>query len=341
MKVFIIIRHLHEYLHKTAGVQPSFFKISQDEEKKLPFYMKETYWFYFSDPFFGNEFTLMIPKDETLPKISQIKKNMEVIENLFHRRTVLVYNTIPSYIRHRLIQKQINFIVPGRQMFMPNIRVDLTEKEYTRPEKTEKLIPSAQLIILYQILKPNDRLEHYNLKELADKLGYSAMAITKAIKNLKVHELCEIEGSKEKNIRFNQNITELWFKASPLMTNPVLKKVYIENYPEAELIFESNTSALTEYTDMNPSKQQFLAIEKNQYFKLKKENKFQGLNEFEGKYYLEIWKYDPNILSESIAQESVVDPLSLYLCFTDNQDERIKMALEQIIKKYIYGNRDR
>ena len=89
---------------------------------------------------------------------------------------------------------------------------------------------------------------------------------------------------------------------------------------------------------MNPSKQQFFAIGKNQYYKLEKENKLKGLNQFEGKYCLEIWKYDPNLLMQNIAKEAVVDPLSLYISFTDNQDERIEMALEQIIKRYINGS---
>jgi biotin operon repressor len=221
-------------------------------------------------------------------------------------------------------------------MFMPNIRIDLNEKEYGRPKKTETLIPSAQYIMLYQILKRDNSLEQYTFKDLAQKLGYSAMAITKAVNNLKAHKLCEIEGSKEKYVRFNGNISELWYKALPLMTSPVLKQVYIEKYPEGELLFPANTSALPEYTDMNPSKQEYFAIEKNKFYKLEKENKLQGLNEFEGRYCLEIWKYNPFILMEDIAKEAVVDPLSLYLSFTNNQDERIEMALEQIIKKYIW-----
>ncbi len=335
MNDIILYKQLYEYLHEMVGVRPSLWEIDQTEQKIVPFYLKETYWLYFGDFFLGNEFTLMIPKHE-LPKVGQLKKNMETIEDLFHRRTVLVYNTIPSYIRNRLIQKQINFIVPGRQMFMPNIRIDIKEKEYVREEKTDTLIPSAQFIILYQILQRNDTLEKYNLKDLAEKLGYSAMAVTKAVRNLVIHELCEIEGNREKYLRFNKDISELWYKALPLMTSPVLKQVYIENYPENELLFDSNTSALPEYTDMNPSKQQFFAIGKNQYYKLEKENKLKGLNQFEGKYCLEIWKYDPNLLMQNIAKEAVVDPLSLYISFTDNQDERIEMALEQIIKKYIW-----
>jgi hypothetical protein len=37
-----------------------------------------------------------------------------------------------------------------------------------------------------------------------------------------------------------------------------------------------------------------------------------------------------------MSQEANVDPLSLYLSLKDNPDERIEMALEQIINKYIW-----
>jgi hypothetical protein len=33
---------------------------------------------------------------------------------------------------------------------------------------------------------------------------------------------------------------------------------------------------------------------------------------------------------------AVVDPLSLYLSVKDSRDERIEMALDQILKKYIW-----
>ena len=56
-------------------------------------------------------------------------------------------------------------------------------------------------------------------------------------------------------------------------------------------------------------------------------------NTTEGKYALEIWKYKPlNIVSDN----TVVDPLSLYLSMQDIKDERIEMALDQMLKKYVW-----
>lgn len=43
---------------------------------------------------------------------------------------------------------------------------------------------------------------------------------------------------------------------------------------------------------------------------------------------LEIWKYDPKLLSES----GLVDPLSLYLSLADTNDERIEGALRDLLE---------
>ncbi len=336
MKHIIFIERLRQYLYDTISVQPGLWEISKDEQKSIPFYLNETYTLYYGDFFYGNEFTLMIPKSETLPTVGQLKKNAETIEDRLQRRTVLILDTVPSYIRKRLIQAKINFIVPGKQMFMPNIRIDLNERVYVRPKKSETLMPSAQFIVLYQILSKDDSLEKYSFKELGKKIGYSAMAITKAVGNLKVHDLCEIEGTKEKFIRFIGTVPELWNKANPILINPVLKRVYVENYPGNELLYSSNMSALAEYSDITPGKQKFLALKKSLFYNLRKENRLTNLNDHEGEYCLEIWKYDSGKLIEDIAGEATVDPLSLYLSLKDTQDERIEMALEKIIKDYIW-----
>ena len=56
----------------------------------------------------------------------------------------------------------------------------------------------------------------------------------------------------------------------------------------------------------------------------------------EGRYCLEVWKYNPKQLANLVQDDySVVDPLSLYLSLKNETDERIEMALEQIKTKFI------
>lgn len=45
---------------------------------------------------------------------------------------------------------------------------------------------------------------------------------------------------------------------------------------------------------------------------------------------LELWKYDP----KKFARNGMVDPVSLYMTFVDNMDERIEGALEELLEEY-------
>ena len=50
--------------------------------------------------------------------------------------------------------------------------------------------------------------------------------------------------------------------------------------------------------------------------------------EEDAKAVVQAWAYDPKLLAISPA----VDPLSLSLCFKDDPDERVQMAMEQLLE---------
>lgn len=45
---------------------------------------------------------------------------------------------------------------------------------------------------------------------------------------------------------------------------------------------------------------------------------------------LEIWKYDPALF----AQNGIIDPISLALCFENNADERIEASIEEYLDDF-------
>lgn len=182
------------------------------------------------------------------------------------------------------------------------------------------------------------QIEGKPFKELAARLNIKVMEISRAVDNLKKSELCEVEGSKVKAIRFTMNKPDLWQEVEKrqLWISPVLKRVFVDEKPK-EAILLSSTSALSEYSDMNPSRQKYYAIEKAVFYELQKKKTLVEANEHEGKYCLEVWKYNPGTLVSELKKDSpVVDPLSLYLSLKESRDERIEMALEQIIEKFIW-----
>lgn len=332
--------HLKHYIQETLGTDLNPEPIPKRGLGNLPMFIREAYHLYNATLYKQDLILAEVKEDEPLG-IVQTAKQLHEIKKVFNKKVVLVGENITAINRKRLIENGINFIVPRKQMYLPDLLIDLRENFSNKNKKDHgnKLLPSAQFILLYYILHRYDRkkLEEYTFKELAKKFNYTPMAITKAIDNLKDLELCTAEGTKEKYIRFNFERGELWNVALPLMVNPVLKKVYVDEKPKKPFMLRCNASALPEYTDMNPDRQPFFAIEKTVFYDLQKNNVLVNANEHEGKYCLEVWKYDPRILAEDLHNDTpVVDPLSLYLSLRDSHDERIEMALEKIIEKNIW-----
>ncbi len=330
------------YIEETMGIQPTATPLAKSYLERLPMYIHETFKLY-NINLFNTGIILAELKNEDELSIQQTEKQVQQIKNLLNLKVVVVLENVQAYNRKRLIEKGINFIVPGKQLYMPDMLIDLRES-FVHPkvkQRNETLLPSAQFILIYHIIHRNQqwKLEEHPFKEIAKKLAYTPMAITNAIDNLKYHELIEVEGEKEKFIRFRYDRHELWNIAHQqnLLVNPVIKTVYVDEKPESLFLLQSNASALPEYTDLNPSRQEYFAIEKTVFYGLQKSNALVNPNEYEGRYALEVWKYNPLTLVDELPNDmAVVDPLSLYLSVKESRDERIEMALEQILEKFIW-----
>ena len=66
-----------------------------------------------------------------------------------------------------------------------------------------------------------------------------------------------------------------------------------------------------------------IALYKNDFNTLRKQNKITLTNNYEGECGIEVWKYNPINLDNG----KYVDPLSLISSFRDNQDERVTSEL--------------
>jgi hypothetical protein len=332
-----LMEHVQKYLHQVFGVGTPIKELTPTQLTGLPYYMQNGLKFYTAG-LLGQKLLLVQFKDPGVINPTQVQKQLEIISHHTPAHPVLLLMDIPATLRNRLVHKGIDFIVPNKQIFLPSLLVDLKETYKRPPEHAEKVLPSAQVILLYRLLNKTKKIEELPLKDLAKELGYSAMAVTKAAENLLHHELCVIKGTKEKYLHFELSSIELWNKAKPVLVNPILKKVYVDAYPrDKHLTFLlTGISALSDYTDINPGREECRAIEKGLYYSLQKRNLFQNLNEYEGPACLEVWKYDPVVLARDITDHGCVDPLSLYLSLRDNTDERVQMACEQLIEKVIW-----
>jgi hypothetical protein len=331
---------LRNYIKEVLGIDLSYEPIPPTALNSLPLYIRDSYKLY-NIIFYHTHFALAEIHDEDAFSNLQIENHLAVIKKVLNKKAVLLSKNLSAINRKRLIEKGISFIVPGKQLFMPDLLLDLRETFSNRRENEHrnKLLPSAQFILLYHLLHRYIKtpIKDLSFKELAKTFGYTPMAITNAAENLRYHELCTIKGIKEKYIYFDRERIELWNIAKPFLINPVLKRVYVDKRPSIFML-QSNASALPEYSDINPGSQSYYAIEKNVFYKLQETGTLVNLNDYQGLYCLEVWKYDPVKLVEDSDPEgeNVVDPLSLYLSMKDIHDERIEMALAQIEDKNVW-----
>lgn len=339
------MNRLKQYIQETLGVEIEPQPIPKKQLGGLPMYIGETYRLYYLE-LYNQLLVLAEPKQIEGLSILQTEKHFDLLKNVLGNEIImLLLPQITAFNRKRLIEKGINFIIPDKQLFMPDLLIHLKESFSNNRGKNElqTLLPSAQFLLIYHILHKGKKwkIEKVPFKEIAAITGYSAMAITKAVENLKSHDLVEVNGEKEKFIRFTIADKGELLKTvmnRKLFINPVLKRVFIENRPVVSQLPHTNASALPEYTDLNPTNQEYFAIEKHHYYALLKNHALHDLNDNEGKYCIEVWKYNPNILLDLAKPDAlVVDPLSLYLSLQDSHDERVQMALGKLLERVIHG----
>ena len=334
------ISGIKKYFKKVLGLDIQMDLLGRKDLQDLPLYIRDSYLIY-RTMLFDKSLLLLEPKEKEGYRISLIHANMDVVRKRLGYPVVVLLNTCNALQRSRLIEKGINFIVPGMQLYLPEFLVDLREV-YTSKAKEingQLLRPSAQFLLIFHLLHSPTRydLAEYNYKSIAALTGYSPMAITLAAENLNDLGLIDIIGPKDKSMSFRYDKKELWEKAltGGLVRNPVNEKVYADNLPTDLQLLKCNVNALSDYSDISPGNQEYYAIEKTNFQNQVKRNTFENVNKDEGKICLEVWKYSPGrILGDLFRIQNSVDPLSLYLSLQDSSDERVEMALEQIIQEF-------
>ncbi len=326
-----------EYITRVSGAVINARPV--EDKGRLPLYLAESYDLYLADVF-GTELMLAVVKPEADFSTGQLMKHSRAIKALYGRVVVMVVEEMTTITRRRLIHDRINFIVPDKYMFLPDLMVDFREQadETVRTREKETLLPSAQAVLFYHILNRTDEknVENMPLKDLAGRLLYTPMAISNAVENLKLHGLCTTRGTKEKYISFTGNREELWKNSYHYLISPIQKILYADQLPKSIELPRAGEGALAEYSDLSDADSGSYAMSKNDYLRFKKANAFVNPNQFEGNFTLEVWKYDPMPLALGICSIYTVDPLSLYITLRDKQDERVEMALDQLIEKYIW-----
>ncbi|NOQ80515.1 MAG: HTH domain-containing protein [Gammaproteobacteria bacterium] len=304
------------------------------DASSLPFFLQESYEFYSVD-ILDRTCLLMISRSPVGDSPAVVKKHLNGVVKHYIGDVIYVVEAISSFNRKRLIEQNISFIVPGNQLYLPLMGLDLREYFKSVKETKQKALSAVSQVLLLRYI-----LGHYktplSAKELAEWLGYSSMTLTRAIKDLEEKGLARstIKG-REKHLIFPLDAKELWLIAKPYLQNPVKKTLWITKPDRDFPALISGESALSDMTMIAEPKKQIQAIFLNEWAGLKKLMKLNECDKWaSNSIQLELWRYNPCLLTE----KDVIDPLSLWLSLTlaseKLNNERIDMALEELMDKF-------
>ena len=315
----ICMNNIESYLSDTFGIETTIISLERRLLSQLPLYIKSIYKVR-ETKIYGRRISLFIANDENAMTPGQLYKQMVVAEQKLGLPVVFVfYKPIPYKIQ-RLIKMGVNFIIPYRQLFIPSLMMNLRKITATIPTKTNLLTPVAQLTLLFHLQK--EELNGFTTKQLFSKFNESYLTVSRAVKNLEELGLCTFVGKRNKQIQFNAKGKKLWLKSQNFLQNPVERVVFADELLKNNKAFVSNINTLSYYSMLNDETKRHYAIDKKNANKLTiKTNKYDGDNT------IEIWRYNPEILSNN----GFLDKLSLFLSLKNDTDDRIQNELEQMI----------
>jgi len=119
---------LSSYIESITGGPPRILPLADHEVASLPLFLRTLYGIH-RITLFGQSFLIAVQEDQLEQSTpSEYAKHAGKIAQILGVETALVLPQLPPYSRNRLVQQGVPFIVPGRQMFLPMLLIDLRER---------------------------------------------------------------------------------------------------------------------------------------------------------------------------------------------------------------------
>lgn len=321
---------IEQYIKYSFLSAARIHEVAPEELSRLPLHIRGAYHWYRG--YLQNISVLFAVTGSEYTQPARLQKHQEILRSIFSEPVVFVFERLQAYERMRLIEKQIAFMEPGKQLYVPSLMLELSNisKRGIPPSKVRQVLsPAAQFALLFHLQKTS--LAEKTMTDIGNVLNTSAMSVSRIIHEWESMQICKISGKKYKQLLFDHAGPDLWNRIKPLLQSPV-KKIWYTDKATATSAFYSNDFALSRYSDLAECKQISYAISPSAFRKMRTNMETHHLHPLDGTYRLEIWAYDPG----SLANQKYVDPLSLWLSLQNDEDPRIKDALETMMKRMIW-----
>lgn len=319
--------YVGEVLHMTLTLQP------WSEAETLPPYLRSRYLILQGD-LGGRRALWLFARDEPTP--GAVEKHIAAIEARWAEAQIVVFDRLPPYVRRRLIEKGISFVVPGRQLYLPRHGLEFRSRAGRVTQVRDVLRPSAQAMLLYLLLHPRNSEHARSASTLAPVLGQTKMTASRAVAELEAHGLADVrKAGRTKGVRLPGEAREVWEAAQRMLRTPVAKRFTLVGGPAAVTgrYLWAGLSALSRLSPLAEPRALTYAVDRVRarawdMAGAANAQEWPSMADEVGSTTIEVWSYDPLPLSNG----EVVDPLSLSLSLRDDPDERVQGALGRLLE---------
>lgn len=275
----------------------------------------------------GISFALVDITKESEMTVAAMKKQQKKYEEALQCPVAYEIEIDSLSMRNAMVKNGISFInLPGN-IFLPFLGIALQDVYKKNYVKADRMMPATQMVFLelYYMDEGVSALK----SEIASKLNLTKTSITRCTAQLEQMGLItQKKSGTEIWVKRNSLRKEYYENAKQYLINPIQKCITVAHEEIKDQAFKAGESALSNKTELNPPSIEELAIYKGAEIidqLVIMDSRYEEHNKCAR---LQLWKYDPSYF----VKDGMVDPISLACTFTDNEDERIEMCLEELLE---------
>ncbi len=300
--------------------------------ERLPYFITEA--FDLADATIeGFPVILATPRQNLVQRLEETVQQLKQLRDRLGKPVVFCPTALASYERRNLIRYRMPFIVPGKQMYLPHLGIDLRERVLQKPVTVARLSPSTQALLIWALLNLPTQ-DEWEPATVAAALGYTPMAASRAARELEATGLMKARmHGRIKCLEKTGSSAEIWERAKPFLKTPVLREHWIHKsalhlFDQTHLRTAGITALAAQTMLADDGEETCFAIPQRQW--QARPSELQPTAHYEpDTVRVQIWQYETVICDAS----PFVDPLSLSLTLANDSDERIQMALDEIMER--------
>jgi len=317
---------VQEYLHATLGFAPKVRAWAG--AVKLAYFLQDAFEIR-ELKLLDRTMLLAIDRRPDKPPLATVRVQLEKLRQLTGQPVVYVTGALASYERKRLIEQKVPFIVPGNQLYLPELAIDLREYFRQRPQVPDTaLSPATQAMLITVLLRKPWRAD-WQPADVVTDLGYTAMTLSRAVRELTAAGIGTLRNEgRARWLHMERTAAEAWDHAKPLLRSPLRKRFWAYPIPKLKppRVRLAGLSALARYSMLAGPQWPIYALSPAQW-KAAAQAGLDALREqLPDACEWQLWHYNPALVPGS----ATVDPLSLTLSLQDETDERVQLALGEL-----------